>query len=73
MQAKVRFGLKRRQLMITFSHNHCGPRLGDDLIDYYPVEEDQEVVVREWQSWLCWGDVNDRLTNSRPARPPIGF
>ncbi|HUP78345.1 MAG TPA: neutral/alkaline non-lysosomal ceramidase N-terminal domain-containing protein, partial [Pirellula sp.] len=47
-QVKVRFGLERRQLMITFSHNHCGPRLGDDLIDYYPVEADQEVLVREY-------------------------
>ncbi len=26
-------GLERRQIMFTFSHNHCGPRLGDDLID----------------------------------------
>ncbi len=47
-QVKVRFGLERRQLMITFSHNHCGPRLGDDLIDYYPVEADQEALVGEY-------------------------
>ena len=26
--------LERRQVMITFSHNHCGPRLGLDLVDY---------------------------------------
>jgi hypothetical protein len=31
--------------MFTFSHNHCGPRLGDDLIDYYPVEAEQEELV----------------------------
>src|SRR5262249_13504646 len=31
------FGLARHQVMFTFSHNHCGPRLGDDLADYYPV------------------------------------
>jgi neutral ceramidase len=41
-------GLERHQVMITFSHNHCGPRLGDDLIDYYPVEEEQEAVVAEY-------------------------
>jgi hypothetical protein len=34
--------------MITFSHNHCGPRLGDDLIDYYPVDAEQEALVREY-------------------------
>lgn len=47
-QVMVRLGLERHQLMITFSHNHCGPRLGDDLIDYYPVEADQEGLVREY-------------------------
>ena len=33
--------LEREQIMFTFSHNHCGPRLGDDLVDYYPVEPEQ--------------------------------
>lgn len=31
--------------MLTFSHNHCGPRLGDDLIDYYPIDSNQEKLV----------------------------
>jgi hypothetical protein len=42
---QAEFGLDRRQVMFTFSHNHCGPRLGDDLIDYYPVEAEQEELV----------------------------
>lgn len=42
------YGLGRAQLMITFSHNHCGPRLGDDLVDYYPVDPEQETLVREY-------------------------
>lgn len=41
-------GLERRQVMFTFSHNHCGPRLGDDLIDYYPVDAEQEQLVTEY-------------------------
>lgn len=45
---KQRFGLDRAQIMLTFSHNHCGPRLGDDLIDYYPVDAEQEKVVAEY-------------------------
>ena len=45
---KEKYGLAREQVMLTFSHNHCGPRLGDDLIDYYPVEEAQEVLVAEY-------------------------
>lgn len=47
-QLYERVGLKREQVWFTFSHNHCGPRLGDDLIDYYPVEEQQEQLVREY-------------------------
>jgi neutral ceramidase len=42
------FGITRTQVMFTFSHNHCGPRLGDDLIDYYPVEEEEEKLVAEY-------------------------
>jgi len=43
-----KYGLERRQIMFTFSHNHCGPRLGSDLIDYYPVEVEQEAIVQEY-------------------------
>ncbi|MCH2589721.1 MAG: neutral/alkaline non-lysosomal ceramidase N-terminal domain-containing protein [Planctomycetales bacterium] len=47
-QVKKKFELDRHQIMFTFSHNHCGPRLGEDLIDYYPVEEAQEELVRKY-------------------------
>lgn len=47
-RARERFGLDRARLMFTYSHNHCGPRLGDDLIDYYPVEPEQETLVAEY-------------------------
>lgn len=40
-----RFLLKRHQVILTFSHNHCGPRLGDDLVDYYPIDSNQEKLV----------------------------
>ncbi len=40
--------LARHQVMFTFSHNHCGPRLGLDLVDYYPVEAEQEKLVDEY-------------------------
>lgn len=47
-QLREKFGLERRQVLLTFSHNHCGPRLGDDLVDYYPVEEEQVSLVQEY-------------------------
>ena len=40
--------LQRHQVMFTFSHNHCGPRLGDDLVDYYPVDEEQVKLVEQY-------------------------
>lgn len=45
---EAKHGLTRAQVMFTFSHNHCGPRLGDDLIDYYLVDEEQEKLVAEY-------------------------
>ena len=47
-QVRKKHGLQRDQIMFTFSHNHCGPRLGEDLIDYYPVEKAQEELVRQY-------------------------
>src|SRR5207244_8317541 len=44
---RKQFGLERQQVMFTFSHNHCGPRLGMDLVDYYPVEA--EAVRRMYE------------------------
>lgn len=42
------FDLRRDQIMITFSHNHCGPRLGDDLLNYYPEDAEQERLVSDY-------------------------
>lgn len=47
-RVRKEFGLERKDVMVTFSHNHCGPRLGDDLIDYYPVDAGQEQLVAEY-------------------------
>lgn len=45
---RTQFELDRQHVMLTFSHNHCGPRLGDDLVDYYPVEAEQVKLVDEY-------------------------
>ncbi|MCC7425252.1 MAG: neutral/alkaline non-lysosomal ceramidase N-terminal domain-containing protein [Planctomycetaceae bacterium] len=69
-QVKAKFGLERKQIMFTFSHNHCGPRLGDDLIDYYPVEEDQEKLVEEYTQEMivkAVAMVGDALSKLAPA------
>ncbi|MGL4552921.1 MAG: neutral/alkaline non-lysosomal ceramidase N-terminal domain-containing protein [Gemmataceae bacterium] len=49
---KKELRLGRDQVMITFSHNHCGPRLGLDLVDYYPVEAGQVKLVDEYTALM---------------------
>src|SRR5262245_4671012 len=63
--------LQREQVMFTFSHNHCGPRLGDDLVDYYPVEAEQVEVVNEYTDAMVIKTVEvvgEALANLAPAR-----
>lgn len=72
---KKEFGLERQQVMFTFSHNHCGPRLGDDLVDYYPIEADQVELVEEYTSLMVTkvvALVGEALAKLKPARLQIG-
>lgn len=67
---KERYQLDRAQVMFTFSHNHCGPRLGDDLIDYYPVEAGQEQLVADYTDRMvirCVELVGNALADLAPA------
>ncbi len=69
-QLAARFGLDRSRVMLTFSHNHCGPRLGDDLVDYYPVEAEQVELVREYTELMitrCIELVGEALDRLAPA------
>lgn len=51
-QVRQKWGLERHQIMLTFSHNHCGPRLGDDLVDYYPVDAEQVQLVNDYTAQM---------------------
>ncbi|NND08648.1 MAG: hypothetical protein HKN87_19925 [Saprospiraceae bacterium] len=46
------FDLERSEFMLTFSHNHSGPCLQDDLVDYYPSDETQRRLVSEYSEWM---------------------
>lgn len=64
------YGLSREQVMFTFSHNHCGPRLGDDLIDYYPIEAEQVELVQEYTDLMIdkvVALVGEALKDLKPA------
>ena len=74
-QLQKQFKLERTQVMFTFSHNHCGPRLGDDLIDYYPVEAEQEALVEEYTTQMVTKTVamvGESLSKLAPASLAIG-
>ena len=75
VQLQQQFKLERSQVMLTFSHNHCGPRLGDDLIDYYPVEAEQEALVNEYTDQMvtkCVAMVGEALSKLVPAMLQMG-
>ncbi len=70
-KVRERFGLERAEFMITFSHNHCGPVLKDDLVDYYPLDDEQRRLVDEYTEWMetqVVAAVGEALSNLRPAR-----
>jgi neutral ceramidase len=72
---RTKFGLERHQVMLTFSHNHCGPRLGDDLVDYYPVEAGQVKLVDEYTALMVErliAMVGESLSNLAPAILRVG-
>lgn len=74
-QLRDKFGLERHQVMITFSHNHCGPRLGDDLVDYYPVEAEQVQLVNEYTTLMetkLVAMVGDAISKFAPVNLQIG-
>jgi len=74
-QIKNKYGLERKQIMFTFSHNHCGPRLGDDLYDYYPTTPQQDKLVEEYTNRMVAQTVEmigQALANLSPASLQTG-
>jgi neutral ceramidase len=72
---RAELGLERHQVMLTFSHNHCGPRLGDDLVDYYPIEAEQVALVDAYTDLMVERLVRlvgESLATLAPARLQAG-
>lgn len=75
-QVRERFGLERSEFMITFSHNHCGPCLKDDLVDYYPADDEQRRLVAEYSDWMegeVAEAVGEALEDLQPAELLMGM
>lgn len=74
-EIEKKYHLGRRDVMFAFSHNHCGPRLGNDLVDYYPIEDDQVRLVEEYTTQMVTKVVDvvgESLANLTPAILQIG-
>ncbi len=70
-----RFKINRPEFMLTFSHNHCGPCLRDDLVDYYPSDEAQREAVGEYTDWMenqVIDAIGDALAKWQPAKLFMG-
>jgi hypothetical protein len=68
-------GLGRARVMFAYSHNHSSPRLGDDLLDYYPVDAAQEALVERYTADCveqCVRLVGDALAALAPATLRVG-
>ncbi len=72
---RQKYGLERHQLLFTFSHNHCGPRLGDDLVDYYPIDPEQVELVKEYTEQMVSRTVDmvgEAIAKLAPAHLQMG-
>lgn len=72
---KNRFHLNQSQILLTFSHNHCGPRLHEDLVDYYPIDNAQTELVRRYSETLeekIIETIARAFSGLSPARLSIG-
>ncbi len=66
-----RFQLDRSEFMLTFSHNHSGPRLRGDLVDYYPSDDAENKLVDEYSDWMegqIIDAMDEALKNMQPAQ-----
>src|SRR5437016_11830006 len=49
---RQRTGLAREQLLLTSSHTHCGPVVGQSLIDMYPLTPEQPELIAKYTDGL---------------------
>lgn len=65
------FGLERSQVILNSSHTHCGPVLGEALLDIYPLDDSQIKKVRQYTEELedqIVDLVGQSLQGMKPAR-----
>jgi len=74
-QLDQKHGLKREQIRLTNSHNHCAPAVRGELEDYYPLDDEQRKLVYDYSDWLereIVATIDRALATLRPARLSAG-
>lgn len=74
-KVRSRYGIQRAEFMLTFSHNHCGPCLTEDLVDYYPADDEQRRMVKEYTDWMIdqvVEAVGEAMADFQPAQLSMG-
>ena len=49
---KTKHGLDRSRVILSCSHTHCGPVVGDNLISMYDIGDDDRRKIREYADFL---------------------
>ncbi len=68
-------GLPRERLMLTASHTHCGPVLNGNLMDMYPISDEQKQAIARYTDRLAGTmaeTVLAALADRKPARLSYG-
>ncbi len=74
-EVQARYGLDAARFAFTFSHNHCGPCLEEDLVDYYPSDAAQRRLVAEYTAWMeaaVVAAVGEALSGMQPVQLAMG-
>ena len=74
-QLEAKHGLKREQIRLTNSHNHCAPAVRGELEDYYPLDDAQRRSVYEYSDWLkdqIVATIDRALASFQPAKLSAG-
>lgn len=69
-QISQRYQVPRERILLTYSHNHCGPVLEDCLPDYYPPDAEHQALTAEYTQWFVHSTVEavgKALTDMEPA------
>ena len=74
-EVQRRAGIPRERLMLTASHTHCGPVLDGNLMDMYPIGDDQKQAIARYTDQLAGWTVETvlaALADRKPARLAYG-